>query len=147
MDKAKTQQSTLAKAKSLRFTLLVEVEFQPLPFKTFLIALLLQPAQNKNEMTNENRGPELLHTHTKAYTHKLTCKDKSIPIDLGLSLLEKAFRLSKAAKSEVLSMLLVPVDYRPHVSMSQRFWTRPLSFLLDICYKMVCALLLLDIGS
>ena len=55
-----------------------------------------------------------MHTHTRSYA-----KMKA-HIDLGFRHLEKAFGLSKATVSEVMSMLWLPVDYRPHVPMSQQ---------------------------
>lgn len=60
----------------------------------------------------------MLHTHTGSHAPTLTGKMKA-HIDVSFRLLEKAFGLSKAAVSEVLSRVLVPVDYRPYVFMSQ----------------------------
>lgn len=54
--------------------------------------------------------------HTSSRTH---AKMKA-HIILGFRRLGKAFGLSKAAVSEVMSMLWFPVDYRAHVSMSQQ---------------------------
>lgn len=64
----------------------------------------------------------LQKTYTQGHACAHTCLYAKMKahIYLGFRHLEKAFGLSKATVSEVMSMLWFPVDYRPHVSMSQQ---------------------------